>query len=78
MNLIWMLIYNVFLYPVFFIIIMFLIPFNLKLRAGFFGRHQSFKKLKKFKKSNIFSEIYWFHVSSFGEFQQIESIIDSN
>jgi 3-deoxy-D-manno-octulosonic-acid transferase len=77
MNLFWMLIYNVFLYPVFFIIIMFLIPFNLKLRAGFFGRHQSFKKFKKFKKSNIFSEIYWFHVSSFGEFQQIESIIDS-
>jgi 3-deoxy-D-manno-octulosonic-acid transferase len=33
--------------------------------------------LRKFKETNSFSDIYWFHVSSFGEFQQIESIISN-
>ena len=75
MNSFWLLIYNVFLYPVFFIITVFLLPFNSKIRSGFFGRFHSLSKLRKFKENSSFSDIYWFHVSSYGEFQQIESII---
>ena len=75
MNSFWLFIYNVFLYPVFFIITVFLLPFNSKIRSGFLGRFYSLSKLRKFKENSSFSDIYWFHVSSYGEFQQIESII---
>ena len=75
MNSFWLFIYNVFLYPVFFIITVFLLPFNSKIRSGFLGRFHSLSKLRKFKENSSFSDIYWFHVSSYGEFQQIESII---
>ena len=75
MNSFWLIIYNIILYPVFFITTLLLLPFNLKIRSGFLGRFYSLNKLREFKETNSFSEIYWFHVSSFGEFQQIESII---
>jgi len=75
MNSLWLIIYNIILYPVFFITTLLLLPFNLKIRSGFLGRFYSLNKLREFKETNSFSEIYWFHVSSFGEFQQIESII---
>ena len=75
MNSFWLFIYNVFLYPVFFIVTVFLLPFNSKIRSGFLGRFHSLSKLRKFKENSSFSDIYWFHVSSYGEFQQIESII---
>ena len=77
MKLFWLIIYNLILYPAFFIVAVLLCPFNHKIRAGFLGRYYSLKKLKDFKSMNSSSDIYWFHVSSFGEFQQIESIISS-
>jgi 3-deoxy-D-manno-octulosonic-acid transferase len=77
MKLFWLSIYNLILYPAFFIVAVLLCPFNHKIRAGFLGRYYSLKKLKYFKSINSSSDIYWFHVSSFGEFQQIESIISS-
>ena len=77
MNFFWLLIYNVLLYPIFFVIAVLLFPFNYKIRAGLLGRYHSLKKLKKFQNTNPFSDVYWFHVSSFGEFQQIESIISN-
>ena len=77
MNSFWLIIYNIILYPVFFITTLLLLPFNSKIRSGFLGRFYSLNKLRKFKETNSFSEIYWFHVSSFGEFQQIESIISN-
>ena len=77
MKLFWLSIYNLILYPVFFIVVALLYPFNHKIRSGFSGRYYSLKKLKDFKITNPSSDIYWFHVSSFGEFQQIESIISS-
>jgi len=76
MKFIWLTIYNIFLYPIFFLLAIILFPFNTKIRLGIQGRYRSLSRLRRFKQSNSFSEIYWFHVSSFGEFQQIESIID--
>jgi len=76
MKFIWLTIYNIFLYPIFFLLAIILFPFNTKIRLGIQGRYRSLNRLRRFKQSNSFSEIYWFHVSSFGEFQQIESIID--
>ena len=75
MKFFWLTIYNVFFYPLFFLLAIFLSPFNSKIRLGFFGRCKSLNKLREFDRTHSFSDIYWFHVSSFGEFQQIESII---
>ena len=75
MKFFWLTIYNVFFYPLFFLLAIFLSPFNSKIRLGLFGRYNSLNKLREFDRTNSFSDIYWFHVSSFGEFQQIESII---
>ena len=63
------------IYPLFFVLTLFLIPFNKKIRLGFFGRLKSRKELLKFKSNTSFSKHYWFHVSSHGEYQQVQSII---
>ena len=76
MRLFWFILYNLILYPLFFILTVLLIPFNKKIRDGFIGRLRTRKKLVDFKNNTSFSEIYWFHVSSHGEFQQIQSIIE--
>ena len=75
MKYIWLTIYNLIIYPLFFVLILFLIPFNKKIRLGFFGRLKSRKELLRFKNRNSFSKHYWFHVSSHGEYQQVQSII---
>ena len=76
MRLFWFILYNLILYPLFFILTILLIPFNKKIRDGFIGRLKTRKKLADFKNNTSLSEIYWFHVSSHGEFQQIQSIIE--
>ena len=76
MRLFWFILYNLIFYPLFFILTILLIPFNKKIRDGFIGRLKTRKKLADFKNNTSFSEIYWFHVSSHGEFQQIQSIIE--
>ena len=75
MRYIWLTVYNLIIYPLFFVLALFLIPFNKKIRLGFFGRLQSKKELLKFKNNTSFSKHYWFHVSSHGEYQQVQSII---
>ncbi len=75
MKYIWLTIYNLIIYPLFFVLALFLIPFNKKIRLGFFGRFNSRRELIKFKNNNSFSKNYWFHVSSHGEYQQVQSII---
>ena len=75
MRYIWLTIYNLIIYPLFFVLALFLIPFNKKIRLGFFGRLKSKKELLKFKNNTSFSKHYWFHVSSHGEYQQVQSII---
>tara|TARA_B100001250_G_scaffold319573_1_gene282394 strand:- start:9180 stop:10451 length:1272 start_codon:yes stop_codon:yes gene_type:complete len=75
MRYIWLTAYNLIIYPLFFVLTLFLVPFNKKIRLGFFGRIKSRKKLLRFKEKTSFSKHYWFHVSSHGEYQQVQSII---
>ena len=75
MRLFWFILYNLIFYPLFFILTVLLIPFNRKIRNGFIGRLKTRRKLADFKNNTSFSENYWFHVSSHGEYQQVQSII---
>ncbi len=76
MNTLFFLVYNI-LYPVFLFFVFFLSIFNKKIRAGLIGRFESIHILNKyFNQDNIKSNIYWFHCSSYGEYLQVEQIIN--
>ena len=76
MNTLFFLVYNI-LYPVFLFFVFFLSIFNKKIRAGLIGRFESIRILNKyFNQDNIKSNIYWFHCSSYGEYLQVEQIIN--
>jgi len=70
-----LIIYNLFVLPIIISLSIILSLFNKKIRKGFFGRFQSISSLKSFN-SEKFSNIYWFHSSSYGEYQQVETLID--
>ena len=76
MNTLFFVVYNI-LYPVFLFFVFFLSIFNKKIRVGLAGRFESTHILNKyFNQNNIKSNIYWFHCSSYGEYLQIEQIIN--
>ena len=76
MNTLFFVVYNI-LYPVFLFFVFFLSIFNKKIRVGLAGRFESTHILNKyFNKNNIKSNIYWFHCSSYGEYLQVEQIIN--
>ena len=76
MNTLFFVVYNI-LYPVFLFFVFFLSIFNKKIRVGLAGRFESIHILKKyFNQNNIKSNIYWFHCSSYGEYLQVEQIIN--
>ena len=68
-------IYNLLVLPVIIFLSIILSIFNKKIRKGLIGRLSSLSSLKSFNSSK-FSDIYWFHTSSYGEYQQIETIIN--
>ena len=70
-----LIIYNLFVLPIIISLSIILSLFNKKIRKGFLGRFQSISSLKSFN-SEKFSKIYWFHSSSYGEYQQVETLID--
>ena len=70
-----LIIYNLFVLPIIISLSIILSLFNKKIRKGFLGRFQSISHLKSFN-SEKFSNIYWFHSSSYGEYQQVETLID--
>ncbi len=70
-----LIIYNLFVLPIIISLSIILSLFNKKIRKGFLGRFQSISSLKSFN-SEKFSDIYWFHSSSYGEYQQVETLID--
>ena len=70
-----LIIYNLFVLPIIIFLSIILSLFNKKIRKGFLGRFQSISSLKSFN-SEKFSNIYWFHSSSYGEYQQVETLID--
>ena len=77
MRLVIFILYNTIIYPSFFIIISILALFNRKIRNGFIGRlHSRSILIDYFKKNNINTKIYWFHCSSYGEYLQVEPIIE--
>ena len=76
MNTLFFVVYNI-LYPVFLFFVFFLSIFNKKIRVGLVGRFESIHILNKyFNQNNIKSNIYWFHCSSYGEYLQVEQIIN--
>ena len=70
-----LIIYNLFVLPIIISLSIILSLFNKKIRKGLLGRFQSISSLKSFN-SEKFSNIYWFHSSSYGEYQQVETLID--
>ena len=76
MNTLFFVVYNI-LYPVFLFFVFFLSIFNKKIRVGLAGRFESIHILNKyFNQDNIKYNIYWFHCSSYGEYLQVEQIIN--
>ena len=67
--------YNILALPIFLLLSIIFSIFNKKIRKGLIGRFNSFSALKSFPK-NKFSQIYWFHCASFGEYQQVETLIE--
>ena len=77
MNTLFFVVYNILLYPVFLFLMFFLSIFNKKIRTGLIGRFESIHILNKyFNQNNINSNIYWFHCSSYGEYLQVEQVIN--
>lgn len=75
MKIIFLILYNFLIFPIIFFSFI-IAPFNRKLKEGIIGRFESLKNLKKFDSSD-FNKKYWFHVASHGEFQQVETLINS-
>jgi len=76
MKLLWVLIYNFFIYPLFIIMVFIASIFNKKIKEGIKGRFESLKILKEFSKQTDYSKsVYWFHAASFGEYEQARPVI---
>ena len=67
--------YNLVALPIILLLSIIFSIFNTKIRRGLIGRFNSFSALKSFP-TNKFSKIYWFHCASFGEYQQVETLIE--
>ena len=77
MRYIWYIIYNFFLLPIMVFFGIIGVIFNKKIREGFFGRFNTDGALVDFISSldGNNQTIYWFHVSSHGEFLQTKPVI---
>ena len=67
--------YNIFLFPIFFFVSLVLCIFNRKLFNGVKGRFKSKKILKDFLAQCRSDQIYWFHAASLGEYEQIKPVL---
>jgi len=67
--------YNLVALPIILLLSIIFSIFNTKIRKGLIGRFNSFSAIKSFP-TNKFSQIYWFHCASFGEYQQVETLIE--
>ena len=77
MKIIYFVIYNGLIYPVFFFTALILSVFNKKLRQSIKGKFGSTIIIKNyFNKIGVSSDIYWFHASSLGEFFQVKTVIE--
>ena len=72
----WIILYNMFLYPILFFLGSIICLFNKKVRVGFIGRLNTTKKLKYFmSKIELGTDVYWYHAASLGEYEQIKPIL---
>jgi 3-deoxy-D-manno-octulosonic-acid transferase len=72
----WALLYNLILFPLLFIFGIIGTFFNQKLKDGFKGRMLSIPTLRSyFKDFDRSYDVYWFHVASHGEFQQVLPVL---
>jgi len=78
MKYLWYFIYNFFLLPIMVLIGIIGVFFNKKIREGFFGRFNTNRQLDDFISSLQGNNhtIYWFHVSSHGEFLQTKPVLE--
>jgi len=77
MKLVWLIIYNVLIYPLLFVVGCIVCLFNSKLRQSVLGRFRSISKLKHyFNQNEINKDIYWFHAASLGEFYQVKPVME--
>jgi len=77
MKIIWVLLYNLLVYPLLFITGIILSLFNQKLRRGVLGRFESISILSNyFKQIGPTLNVYWFHAASLGEFYQVKPVIE--
>jgi len=72
---IWRLIYNLILLPLFIASIFILSIFNVKIRKGILGRIRSRKLINDFANIAKNNDTYWFHAASLGEYEQIKPIL---
>lgn len=71
------LLYNLFILPVFYLVLKVLSIFNNKIKKGFRGRKKLFEKLIiNFTGFNRKNKLIWVHASSMGEFEQAKPIIE--
>ena len=78
MKYLWYFIYNFLLLPIMVLIGIIGVFFNKKIREGFFGRFNTNRQLDDFISSLQGNNhtIYWFHVSSHGEFLQTKPVLE--
>ena len=76
MILFWAFLYNLILFPLLFVFGLVGTLFNQKLKDGFKGRMMSLPTLRSyFKYFDRSHDVYWFHVASHGEFQQVLPVL---
>ncbi|RMF09923.1 MAG: hypothetical protein D6762_02545 [Candidatus Neomarinimicrobiota bacterium] len=76
MKILWVLLYNVFLYPLMVLVAWCVSLVHPKLKKGMHGRWTSLKELRRcFREVRKGTTVYWFHAASFGEYEQIRPIL---
>jgi len=72
----WLVVYNLIIFPLIYIGAWFVKFFHPKLKEGFEGRKHSMETLRScFGKTSTQVTVYWFHAASFGEYEQIKPIL---
>ncbi len=71
----WFIIYNLFAYPIIFILASIGAIFNYKLRQGLNGRFYAISILREASRQWGNRDVYWFHAASHGEFEQVIPIL---
>ncbi len=75
MKILFILFYNLILYPMLFIVAAIGSIFHKKLREGFIGKWTTITRLKAYFNGSHGEQVYWFHAASHGEYLQAKPVI---